>query len=156
MLSIHPSPVQLALTQAHLRVLAALLRFTMALHLTDTELQQMRPLDQNCAKHIAVVNDIYSWEREVQSAQTGHSEGAALCSAVKVMAEPAGVDFAASKRILWPMVREWELVHEELATQVAKHPAYNERLRDYISGLQYQMSGNELWSRTTLRYKVKS
>ncbi|KAL8749786.1 MAG: hypothetical protein Q9184_006666 [Pyrenodesmia sp. 2 TL-2023] len=96
------------------------------------------------------------WRAMVKRAQTGHREGAALCSAVKVMAESAGVDFAASKRILWPMIREWELVHEELAAQVEKHPAYNERLREYIVGLQYQMSGNEIWSRTTLRYKVKS
>ncbi|KAL8898394.1 MAG: hypothetical protein Q9207_006717, partial [Kuettlingeria erythrocarpa] len=105
------------------------MRFSMDLHLTDAELAHMRPLEQNCSKHLSVVNDIYSWEKEVQAAQTGHREGAALCSAVKVMAESAGLDFAAAKRILWPMVREWELVHEELGGRVESEMGGNERVK---------------------------
>lgn len=132
------------------------MRFCMNIHLTDEELQAMQPFERNCSKHLSVVNDIYSWEKEVESSKTRHEEGAALCSAVKVIAESTNLSVQASKRVLWSMTREWELVHDELRTEAEKgHHGDSQRVKDYIKGLEYQMSGNELWSRTTLRYKTK-
>lgn len=130
----------------------------MDIHLSEAELEEMRPLEENCSRHLSIVNDIYSWEKEVESSLHGHKEGSAICSAVKVMANSAGLDIEASKRVLWPMVREWELLHEKFVYEATARYDDNcpQRLRDYMTGLQYQMSGNELWSRTTLRYSVKS
>ena len=114
----------------------------------------MGPLERNCSKQISVVNDIYSWEKELKASKTGHREGAALCSAVKVVAEQTHLNFDAAKRVLWSMTREWERTHDELAAELLATPAdVAQNVRDYIQGLEYQMSGNELWSRTTLRYK---
>ena len=134
------------------------MRFCMDIHLSEAELEEMRPLEENCSRHLSIVNDIYSWEKEVESSLHGHKEGSAICSAVKVMANSTGLDIEASKRVLWPMVREWELLHEKFMNEVTARYDNNcpQRLRDYVTGLQYQMSGNELWSRTTLRYSVKS
>lgn len=51
------------------------------------------------------------------------------------------------------MVREWELVHNAMRESLLDAPdGCSQTVRDYLRGLQYQMSGNELWSRTTPRY----
>lgn len=131
------------------------MRFTMGIRLTETELASMTALEQNSSKQISVVNDIYSWEKELQASMTGHKEGAALCSAVKVLADSANLSIGASKRVLWYMVREWEHVHDELCAEMAKSSkGYSEAAQAYAKGLGYQMSGNELWSKTTKRYIV--
>ena len=113
----------------------------------------MKPLEQNCSKQISVVNDIYSWEKELKASQAAHHhEGAVLCSAVKVLAKETSLSIQASKRVLWSMTREWELVHDEMvAAQLARN--VRSEVEQYMKGLEYQMSGNELWSTTTLRYR---
>lgn len=70
----------------------------------------MGPLERNCSKQISVVNDIYSWEKELEASKTGHKEGSALCSAVKVLANSTSLDIEASKRVLWSMVREYVFI----------------------------------------------
>lgn len=123
----------------------------MQLELSEDELAQLRAVEKNCAKHISVVNDIYSFEKEVIAAKEGHMEGAFLCSAVKVVANETSLSFPATKRVLWAMVREWEFVHDAMCDEIYQERC-DQRTKDYLRGLQYQMSGNELWSRTTPRY----
>ena len=125
----------------------------MALSLDPEDLATMKTLEQNCSKQISVVNDVYSWEKEVYASQTGHREGSALCSAVKVLANETSLNTHAAKRVLWSLIREWEQTHDELAAErVANPDGCSQAVKDYIKGLEYQMSGNELWSKTTLRY----
>jgi aristolochene synthase len=134
-------------------LLSALMRFSMGLHLTEEELVSVIPLERNCAKQISIVNDIYSWEKELIASRTGHPEGSFLCTAVQVVADESKVDIEGSKRVLWSYAREWELQHEELAAErIASPQGCSQAVKDYIKGLEYQMSGNELWSKTTLRY----
>lgn len=128
------------------------MRYSMELRPTASELGTLRPLERNCSKHISIVNDIYSYEKEVVAAQTGHKEGSFLCSAVKVVSTETALDVAATKRILWSLVREWELVHDAMCESMIVAGSGSQTVRDYMRGLQYQMSGNELWSRTTPRY----
>lgn len=113
----------------------------------------MVPLERNCSKQISVVNDIWSWEKELKASQTGHHEGAALCTAVKILADDANLNTDAAKRVLTAMVKEWEVVHDVLtAAQLARPGGCRTEVKKYMKGLEYQMSGNLLWSRTTLRY----
>lgn len=137
-------------------LLYSLMRFAMGLHLEpDTlgseELQTVTQVEKNCAKHLAIVNDIYSWEKEVAQSEKSVAEGSVLCSAVKVMADNAGLSVNAAKRVLWSMVREWEAKHEMLCTKTGME-SLDDPKSLYLQGLKYQMSGNELWSRTTPRY----
>ncbi|KAK3946261.1 putative aristolochene synthase protein [Diplogelasinospora grovesii] len=135
-------------------LLSALMRFSMAIHLTAEELAWLKPLEQNCSKQISIVNDIYSYEKEVLASRTGHAEGAFLCSAVKVVAEETSLGVPATKRVLWAMVREWEHVHDAMCARLrraAPGGCRNDVLA-YMKGLEYQMSGNEMWSKTTPRY----
>ena len=131
------------------------MRFSMALRLSSAELSLCRPLEQNCSKHLSVVNDIFSYEKEVRAAKTLHDEGGALCTSVKIMADEADVGIEASKRILMTMSREWELCHGKMVSEIesGKEGALP-AVMAYLKGLEYQMSGNELWSRTTKRYHL--
>lgn len=124
----------------------------MGLKIDQNELNTMTAIEENCSKHISVVNDIYSWEKEVLAAQTGHKEGSHLCSAVHVLASETNLGVEATKRVLWAMVREWELRHDELFLRNASSDSCSKSGFTYMECLQYQMSGNEEWSRTTLRY----
>ncbi|KAL4961629.1 Aristolochene synthase [Aspergillus stella-maris] len=132
-------------------LLSALMRFSMALTLTPAELDTVKPLEANCSKQISIVNDICSWEKELRASQTLHQEGAVLCSAVKVLADSTGLTIESAKRVLWVMTREWEGVHETLVATL-EEDGCSDAVRLYVKGLEYQMSGNERWSQTTLRY----
>ncbi|CAI6332025.1 unnamed protein product [Periconia digitata] len=134
-------------------LLSALMRFSMGLRLNAEELQGMKALEGNCAKQLSVVNDIYSYDKEEEASHTGHKEGAFLCSAVKVLAEETKLGIPATKRVLWSMTREWEVVHDKMvAEQMAAPGGCSDAAKAYMKGLEYQMSGNEQWSKTTRRY----
>ena len=138
-----------------LRLLSALMKFSMGLNLPSAQQELVRPLEQNCSRHISIVNDIYSFEKELKASLTMSEEGAVLCSAVKLVSDEAGMGIEAAKRVLWSMVREWEKIHDSLARDVCSSEVGEggtERLCNYVKGLELQMSGNEIWSRTTPRY----
>lgn len=127
------------------------MRFSMALNMSSEELAGMVELERNCSKQISVVNDIYSFEKELLASQGGHEEGSVLCNAVKILASGASLSVPGSKRVLWAMTREWEDVHDEMvAEKIAA--GCGQAAKDYMKGLEYQMSGNEQWSMTTPRY----
>lgn len=135
-------------------LLSSLMRFTMGLHISPRELAPLANLERYCGRHISIVNDIMSWEKELRAASEGHYEGAALCSAVKVLSSETGLAIAASKRVLWSIAREFEGAYTEEATRVlGGAEGAPEEVRAYIRGLEFQMSGNEEWSVTTQRYR---
>lgn len=134
------------------RLLAALMRFSMGLHVTEEELAAAKEVEQNCSKHLSVINDIFSYEKEVKAAKTLHEEGGVLCSSVQIVANEADVSVDAAKRILLNLSREWELRHKLLVAKSEDGKSASVTLSAYLKGLEYQMSGNELWSRTTKRY----
>ena len=127
------------------------MRFSMALDMTPKELAGTIALERNCSKHISVVNDILSWEKELRASQTGHREGSVLCTSVKILAERTSLGIEGSKRVLWAMTREWEYLHDEMVGKEVTEGC-SQASKDYMMGLEHQMSGNELWSRTTPRY----
>lgn len=127
------------------------MRFCMGLRLTPEELAVAKLVDMNCSKHLSIINDIWSFEKELLASQTAHEEGGVLCSGVAIFAEGAEVSTAAAKRILYALCREWEVRHKELEAE-ALSQKNTLQLQAYLKGLEYQMSGNEMWSRTTLRY----
>ncbi|KAF9641048.1 hypothetical protein BFW01_g12854 [Lasiodiplodia theobromae] len=128
------------------------MRFVMKPELTQDDLDLVKPVDLNCSKHISVVNDIYSGEKEYMQSLRSNEECSVLCSSVEVMEDEANVSLEAAKRILWSMCREWELVD---FAEVKKLWSCKEDTVTYCKGLEFQMSGNEMWSRSTLRYDGK-
>ncbi|KAM3494257.1 hypothetical protein MY3957_002406 [Beauveria namnaoensis] len=134
--------------------LSAVMRFAMDLHLTADELLATRLVEENCSKHMSIVNDICSWERELRQSRSTTQEGARLCNGVQILSASLGLDVEATKACLWTMVREWEVKHERLCSVPFVPADISKGAMLYLKGLEYQMSGNELWSRTTPRYLV--
>lgn len=132
-------------------LLGALMRYSMALQITPEELGWASPADMLFSKHLSVVNDIWSYEKEYKAAQNAHHEGGVLCTCVDILARDTDLKIPATKRILYSMCREWEL---EYAQQVERILGMRDSpaLRAYLDGLELQMAGNEAWSKTTLRY----
>ena len=127
------------------------MRFAMDLRLSAHELEGLALLERTCSRQISVVNDIFSWSKELLASQKSQAEGSSLCTAVKVMADETGLEIEAAKRVLWVLTREWESVYDQLAREI-EQSAPSESVMRYLTGLRFQMSGNEEWSRTTLRY----
>ena len=74
-----------------------------------------------------------------------------LCSAVKVVMDETGVGVEAAKRVLWLVTREWEGVFDGIV-QDRLEAGCGQAVKEYMQGLECQMSGNEMWSLSTLRY----
>ncbi len=138
------------------RLLAALMRFSYDLKLSQMEVNSVLDIEQNCGKHISLVNDVYSYEKEKLISEKESFEGAILCNAVDILANQVSIPIEAAKSVLWIMVRECEFVHQSLMDRKNNtFPGLSMKndLRRYVEGLEYQMSGNELWSKTTHRYR---
>ncbi|KAF2235987.1 Aristolochene synthase in complex with 12,13 Difluorofarnesyl diphosphate, partial [Viridothelium virens] len=139
--------------QARVSLLASLMRYTMSLELKSSDLEAVREIELNVGRHISIVNDILSFEKELKTSMAAH-EGSTLCPAVNILSSEARISYDAAKHVLWTLCREYEATHEKLARSLAEENGqYSTALELYIRGLEYQMSGNELWSRTTKRYK---
>lgn len=123
----------------------------MGLVLSNEDRALLEPLDRIWFRHVSVINDVWSYDKEVRASQQSTEEGAVLCSSVAIMSCETRVPAIAAKRTLTHLCREWELQHETLAYEILQkddRPA----IRQYIRGLEHQMSGNEVWSTFTKRY----
>lgn len=111
------------------------------------------PVDSNAARHVSVINDIWSYEKELKAVTLLGTEGSTMANAVDIFADEVSIPIESAKRVLYRLCREWELVHDTLAAEVlAKRDS--PALRIYLKDNEYQMSGNEIWSRLTFRYSV--
>jgi aristolochene synthase len=125
----------------------------MNIHLSKEDLDSVTNIERNCGRHISIVNDIYSFEKELITSRNAHKEGGFLCNSVKILASEASLSIPVSKQILWLMCREWEVTHKELAeARLTDIKGCTNELKGYLQGLEYHMSGNELWSKSTQRY----
>ena len=136
------------------------MRYSMCLHLEPKELESTRDIELNVGRHISIVNDIFSFEKELKASKTAHEEGALLCSAVNILSSEVSISYSASKRVLWTLCREYEALHDKLVRDLTSIRGDAGKCRPvvrlYLKGLEYQMSGNELWSSTTKRYQSVS
>ncbi|KAI0533245.1 Aristolochene synthase in complex with 12,13 Difluorofarnesyl diphosphate [Xylaria digitata] len=130
--------------------LSALICFTQGIYLTEEEAALADPVDKNAARHISVINDIWSYDKELKAVAL-NQEGSTMLNAVDILADEASMPLESAKRVLYRLCREWEIVHETLVSEIlAKRDS--PALRAYFKETEYQMSGNEVWSRLTLRY----
>ncbi|KAJ4295130.1 hypothetical protein N0V90_007140 [Kalmusia sp. IMI 367209] len=124
--------------------------FSMGLHMTPEELELMKPLEINAMRHITLVNDIASYEKEVLAAGKGAELGQ-LCSAVPIVMTACGLGEQSAMRIMWETSRELELQHFSLLEEAMQQRS-SENLKVFAKGLEYQIAGNERWNLLTPRY----
>ena len=107
-----------------------------------------------------IVNDIYSYEKEVRAYKEGGMEGGEILNAVQMQAIDTGISLVSSKRVLWVLCRELELLFFEKVEKMKmemdlageENAAENRDMRGYLKALEHVMSGNEKWSEYTQRY----
>ncbi|KAJ5199648.1 hypothetical protein N7491_009554 [Penicillium cf. griseofulvum] len=129
----------------------ALIRFGAKLYLTTNELKQTAALESIAFRHFSVMNDIYSWEREWKVHQANQTDGANPVSAIYIFANETGLPYTACKRMMYSYCRELELALKQFKDEIYTENLTHE-LEMYIKGLEYFMSGIELWSQWTPRY----
>ncbi|KAI1138572.1 isoprenoid synthase domain-containing protein [Hypoxylon sp. FL0543] len=101
-------------------LLAALMRYCMDLYISPGELESVKGIESYVGRHISVVNDIFSFEKELETSKSAHKEGGALCSSVSILAEEVGITTGAAKSVLWSICREWERLHQDIVTKKSK------------------------------------
>ncbi|KAI1505071.1 Aristolochene synthase in complex with 12,13-Difluorofarnesyl diphosphate [Biscogniauxia marginata] len=133
-------------------ILMSLMRFSMNLRISPEDLTILDAAERNCSKHLSVLNDIFSYEKEVFASKTLHAEGGSLCSGVSTLSEAANIPTDAAKHVLYVLCREFERTHEKLSQEILDEVEDTEAVRAYLKGLEFQMSGNEAWTKNTMRY----
>ncbi|RYP08311.1 hypothetical protein DL764_001980 [Monosporascus ibericus] len=131
-------------------LLTGIMCFCAGLHMTAEELELVKDIEKNAMKHMTFVNDICSFEKEVLAAKNGFELGA-LCSSVPIVMDMYGVNRDHAIRIMWEIVRAWEVQHFAIVDEIlSQYPS--PALAFYCKGLERQTAGNELWSLLTPRY----
>lgn len=134
-------------------VMISLLRYVMDIQLDHAEEQQVLDLEETVIRHITIVNDIISYEKEVRARDENPGvEGAELCNAVSLLVQQCGeaaVSIEGSKRVLWALTREFEAEYIRVANDVR---LFSEKVDRYVKCLGYMMAGNAAWSAMSSRY----
>ncbi|KAF9244405.1 hypothetical protein DTO013E5_5954 [Penicillium roqueforti] len=133
----------------------ALIRFGAKLDLTPTALENTAALESTAFRHVSVMNDIYSWEREWKVYQENPTDGAQPFSAIYILANETGLPYTACRRLMYSYCRELELVFKQSSVEIRHNTmeGLTHELEMYIKGLEYFMCGIELWSQWTPRYR---
>ena len=141
------------LTVAIPSFVAACVRYSSRMRVSNETLKSLDQIHESYGKLGIIVNDIYSFEKELRLWNQDHKEGAQLLNIVNYMSMDAGVSYNTAKRILWVLCREWEIDHQEMVAKVvAGKGGADATLKMYLKGLEYVLGGNEYWSETTERY----
>ena len=133
----------------------------MDLRVSEANLEGLKELEVLYSSFGMIVNDIYSFHKEVRAYKEGGMEGGEILNAVEMQAQDTGVSYASAKRVLWVLCRELELVYLDKIQAIEAEMdrvglegkgEKDQDLRAYLKGLEYVMSGNEKWSEYTERY----
>ena len=117
-------------------------------------LKSPRGIHESYGKLGIIVNDIYSFDKELHMWNQAHKEGAKLLNIVNLMSIDAGIPYSTATRILLVLGRECEINHQEMVAKVmaCKGGGADPTVTTHLEGLEYAISGNEYWSQTTERY----
>ncbi|KAH9237210.1 hypothetical protein K456DRAFT_1830608 [Colletotrichum gloeosporioides 23] len=133
------------------QLLLALQRFSQGIYLSKEELESTADIEVLFSRHISVVNDVASWDKECRAEREIDAQGSVVSNIVQVLSDDCGFSSERAKTVLWAMCEEWsKMVDECVAKRIDE--GCSDSLRKYLDGLKMQMCGNELWSRTTFRY----
>ncbi|TDZ27564.1 Aristolochene synthase [Colletotrichum spinosum] len=133
------------------QLLLALQRFSQGIYHSKEELESTADIEVLFSRHISVVNDVASWDKECRAEREIDAQGSVVSNIVQVLSDDCGFSPESAKTVLWAMCEEWsKMVDECIAKRIDE--GCSDFLRKYLDGLKMQMCGNELWSRTTFRY----
>ncbi|KAL7274126.1 hypothetical protein RUND412_002996 [Rhizina undulata] len=137
--------------------LAAMVRYGIGLNVSREELESIKDIDMTCSNHFSLVNDYYSWNKEVKQVErrdTTDALGAlGLVNAVAVTMKHYNVEMEEAKGKVLTRIREYENTFCELVEARMNAPGgASKDLEAYMDNLRFLMSGNEYWCQITGRY----
>ena len=126
--------------------------FVAGICLDDAEKQILRLVERLASNHICIVNDILSWEKEVQERL---ESGARVVNAVAVVMRERGIGAGDAKEWLWGEVRSYEREYA-LAMwgleRMMRDGRIDRRVCVAARELEWRMAGGERWTRESERY----
>ncbi|CAG8947440.1 unnamed protein product [Penicillium salamii] len=133
----------------------ALMRFGANLHLNDAQKAKSKPFESIAFRHMCIINDTYSWEREWRVSQTSQADGAQPFSSVYIVAKETQQPFSVCKRLLYDYCRGIELDFKQAMDALRNEGSsvVTPELESYLQSLEFFMSGIEAWSQWTPRYR---
>ena len=126
----------------------------MDIHLADAERDSLSNVSNTFDELIIIMNDIYSFNKELRAFERDKTEAAFVCNVVRALAEEAGLTYAVSKRVLWVLYREREILFQDMVERKENTKVgYSPVVKSYMKGLELSLAGNERWSELTPRYQ---
>lgn len=134
-------------------MVAAFIRYGSRLRFSNETMKSLEAIHHSWSKLAIIVNDIYSFDKELHLWNENHKEGAKLLNMVNSVSIDYGVSHQTAKRILWVLCREWEIDYQEMEAKVlGGKGGVDPILKMYLKCLELLLGGNEYWSETTTRY----
>ena len=99
--------------------------------------------------HIALINDIYSFDKESYEFQ---SAGATFTNTVHYLDEILSIGPQMAKTVAFQLTIDWEVKLEEELKRMKVSDQFNKTQLRYAHGLLETVAGNVLYSVTSARY----
>ena len=129
----------------------SLLCFSMDFALTKAEEEELSHITISAYNAWVLVNDYFSWEKEVLNYEANGSAGE-IVSAVFLFMKWHSVDAKRAKELLKEEIISREKIYSDLKEKYLRQVDATERTRYWFTLLDLVTAGNFLWSMTTARY----
>ncbi|KAF2165560.1 hypothetical protein M409DRAFT_24413 [Zasmidium cellare ATCC 36951] len=129
----------------------SLLCFSMDFALTKAEEVELSHITISAYNAWVLVNDYFSWEKEVLNYKANGSVGE-IVSAVFLFMRWYSVDAKQAKELLRAEIISREKIYSELKERHLRQANVTERTRYWFTLLDLVTAGNFIWSMTTARY----
>jgi hypothetical protein len=121
--------------------------FGMGMTLTQQEDAQFRCIIRPCYSALALTNDYFSFDREMEDAQSS-----TLINSIDIAMRLQRLDIPAAKEVVKQTIRRYEGEFMRLISHRDRDWAMSDKIRRYLEAMSYQISGNLVWSLNCPRY----
>jgi hypothetical protein len=122
--------------------------FGMAMTLTPQEDAEVGPIIRSCFAALALTNDYFSFDREMDEADTS-----TLINSVSIVMRLQNVDISTAKEVIKKTIQKYE---QEFLRRIEDYRHRSERvsekIKQYLEAMTYKFSGNLVWSLNCPRY----
>ena len=125
-----------------------LMLFGLGMTMSQDELTQVAPITRPCYAALALANDYFSFDVEYEVFKSSPAE--TMTNAVWLFMHWDGASVAEAKDLVRVNTQKYERQFEHLRKE--SEGSLSPKLRKYLLGLEYQVSGNVIWSLDNPRY----
>jgi hypothetical protein len=119
----------------------------MGMTLTQQEDAQLACIIRPCFAALALTNDYFSFDREMEDAQSS-----TLINSIDIAMRLQRLDIPAAKEVVKQTIRKYEGEFMRLISHYARDGTMSDKIQKYLEAMSYQVSGNLVWSLNCPRY----